>query len=267
MKKSLFAGAAVAVATIGLPILAWAADPAATPAQSPAPATSVPAATTPATGTPATGTPATAPGAAAGVQSNPGEESWRSRGAPWQRMEEGRIGPGGMPGGMRGPGTMGPGTMGPGMMGPGMMSPGTGPGMMMRQAWMRHHAMWHHGWHHQWRQNMSMNLQQRCVQHIARRAALRAYVAARLDFTAAQLPLWQKLEAQFDTADQAAHQLCAGLPTAPQPQTFLDRINRRQQVLSARLTALKAELPDMTALYQALTPQQRTLVDHPFRRR
>jgi hypothetical protein len=149
-----------------------------------------------------------------------------------------------------------------GMMQRGMMHPG----MMMRQAWMRRHAMWHQGWHHHWRQNMAMNPQQRCEGQIARRAAMRAYVAARLDFTSAQLPLWQKLQAQFDTADMSAHQLCASLPTAPQPQTFLDRVNRREQILSARLAALKAVLPDMTALYQALTPQQQALVDHPFRR-
>jgi hypothetical protein len=45
----------------------------------------------------------------------------------------------------------------------------------------------------------------------------------------------------------------------------LDRLDRMQAFLSTRLEALQAARPSVQALYQALTPEQRAIFDHPFR--
>jgi hypothetical protein len=39
-----------------------------------------------------------------------------------------------------------------------------------------------------------------------------------------------------------------------------------QQFLSMRLEAVQSAKPAVQALYQALTPEQRAILDHPFRR-
>ena len=48
--------------------------------------------------------------------------------------------------------------------------------------------------------------------------------------------------------------------------TVLDRMNRAQEFLSARLDALQSAKPALQALYQALTPEQRAIMDRPFGR-
>ena len=47
---------------------------------------------------------------------------------------------------------------------------------------------------------------------------------------------------------------------------MLDRMDRAQQFLSARLDALQTARPAVQALYQSLTPEQKAIFDHPFRR-
>jgi hypothetical protein len=47
---------------------------------------------------------------------------------------------------------------------------------------------------------------------------------------------------------------------------MLERIDRMQQFLSARLEALQAAKPAVQALYQALTPEQQAILNRPFRR-
>ena len=47
---------------------------------------------------------------------------------------------------------------------------------------------------------------------------------------------------------------------------MLDRMSRREQMLSARLQGLQQVEPAVQALYQALTSEQKAIVDHPFRR-
>jgi hypothetical protein len=47
--------------------------------------------------------------------------------------------------------------------------------------------------------------------------------------------------------------------------TLLDRLDRMQQFLSARLQGIEAAKPALQSLYQALSPEQRAIIDHPFR--
>jgi LTXXQ motif family protein len=140
---------------------------------------------------------------------------------------------------------------------------GGGPGHWMRgeggpsaQGWrgmMMHRMM------------MRRNPQERCEERLAWRAAMRAYTEAKLDLTPEQRPLWDRVESVAQTEQQKEHQLCAALKPGGDT-TMLDRLDRMQQFLSTRLEALQAAKPVVQALYQTLTPEQRTIFDHPFRR-
>ena len=124
-------------------------------------------------------------------------------------------------------------------------------GMMMRQMMGR-------------RMMMRGDPQRRCIDRLAWRAARRAYVEAKLDLTPQQRPLWDRVEAVAHNAEQKQRQFCRQL-TPPAETTALDRLDRAQQFLSAALDALQAARPAVQALYQALTPEQRAIFDHPFR--
>jgi LTXXQ motif family protein len=112
---------------------------------------------------------------------------------------------------------------------------------------------------------MRGNPQQHCIDRLARRAARRAYVETELDLTPAQRPLWDKLQSIAQGEQQKERQLCEHLK-APGDMTMLDRMDQAQQFLSSRLDALQAAKPAVQALYQSLSPEQREIFDHPFRR-
>ena len=92
-----------------------------------------------------------------------------------------------------------------------------------------------------------------------------AYTEAKLDLTPEQRPLWDRVASIAQTEQQEERQLCAALKPGGDT-TMLDRLDRMQQFLSTRLEALQAAKPPVQALHQALTPEQRAIFDHPFRR-
>ena len=115
------------------------------------------------------------------------------------------------------------------------------------------------------RMMMHRNPQERCEERLAWRAAMRAYAEAKLNLTADQRPLWDKVQSAAQAEEQKERQLCTALkPSAD--ATLLDRMDRMQQFLSTRLEGLQSAKPSVQALYQALTPEQRAILDHPFRR-
>jgi hypothetical protein len=121
------------------------------------------------------------------------------------------------------------------------------------------------GWPMMRRMMMRRDPQERCTDRLAWRAARRAYVEAKLNLTAQQQPLWDKMQSTAQTEEQKERQLCAGLKPGAE-STMLERIDRMQQFLSARLEALQAAKPAVQALYQALTPEQQAILNRPFRR-
>jgi hypothetical protein len=127
-----------------------------------------------------------------------------------------------------------------------------------RHGWPMMHGM-------MMRHMMDRNPQERCTERLAWRAAMRAYAEAKLNLTAEQRPLWDKVQTAAQAEEQKERQLCAGLKPRAEA-TLLDRMDRMQQFLSTRLDALQTAKPAVQALYQALTPEQRTILDHPFRR-
>jgi hypothetical protein len=112
---------------------------------------------------------------------------------------------------------------------------------------------------------MHRDPKERCEERLAWRAAMRAYTEAKLDLTPEQRPLWDRVESIAQTEQQKERQLCAALKPGGDA-TMLDRLDRMQQFLSTRLEALQAAKPAVQALYQTLTPEQRAIFDHPFRR-
>ena len=126
---------------------------------------------------------------------------------------------------------------------------------MMRGGMMRHH----------W---MAMAPRQRCEEKIARRAGIVAYTITKLNLTAQQKPLWNKVQSALQNAGDKQRQLCGTLPSreAMRGQTVLDRLSRREQFLSAHLQALQQVRPAMQQFYQSLTADQRAILNHPFRR-
>jgi hypothetical protein len=121
------------------------------------------------------------------------------------------------------------------------------------------------GWPMMRRMMMERNPQERCTERLAWRAAMRAYAEAKLNLTPDQRPLWDRVQSAAQAEEQKERQLCAS--RKPDTETTLsDRMDRMQQFLSMRLEALQSAKPAVQALYQALTPEQRAILDHPFRR-
>jgi hypothetical protein len=127
------------------------------------------------------------------------------------------------------------------------------------------------GEHHGWMRDMMTRRspQQRCEERLAHRAGIIAYTVSKLNLTAEQKPLWDKLNGVIQSSADKERQLCASLPAQGGPQaqgTILDRTSLREQFLSVRLQALQQARPALEALYQSLSPEQKTTIDHPFRR-
>lgn len=133
-----------------------------------------------------------------------------------------------------------------------------GPGMMP--------MMHHHGWGH-WAKNQSP--QQACQDRIARHAGFVAYIGAKLNLTADQKPLWDKVVAATQAAQANEVKTCSALPASADDrgkETIIDKLNHRQAMMQAQLQGMQQTMPAVQALYQVLTPEQKAIVDHPFHR-
>ncbi len=113
---------------------------------------------------------------------------------------------------------------------------------------------------------MQLPPRQRCEERLARRAGMVAYVSARLNLTPEQKPLADKVHNLMQAAADKDRQLCAQLKPESEhgQETILDRAARREQFLAARLQGLQQTRPALEQLYQALTPEQKAIINHPF---
>ena len=112
------------------------------------------------------------------------------------------------------------------------------------------------------RMMMRRDPQEGCQDRLAHRAARYAYIEVKLNLTAEQQPLWDKVQNAAQTEGQQERQLCAALKPGAEP-TALERMDRMQQLLQARLNGLQAAKPAVQALYQALTPEQQAIFNRP----
>jgi LTXXQ motif family protein len=131
-------------------------------------------------------------------------------------------------------------------------------GMMGHRAGRMHEMMM--------RRMGQLSPRQRCEERLAHRAGVIAYTVAKLNLTAQQKPLWDKLNGQLQASADKERQLCQSLPQAAGQQTILDRVGEREQFLAARLQGLQQVRPALEQFYQALTADQKAIVDHPFKR-
>jgi hypothetical protein len=56
-------------------------------------------------------------------------------------------------------------------------------------------------------------------------------------------------------------------PSERGQEPILDRVSRREQFVTARLQGLHEVRPALEQLYQALTAEQKAIIDHPFMHR
>ena len=104
--------------------------------------------------------------------------------------------------------------------------------------------------------------QERCISRLAHRAAMRAYMGVRLNLTAAQKPLWDKLQSIAENVEQQERQICDKMKP-DDAETILDRMDARQQMLQTAAAGLQDAKEPLAAFYKVLTPAQRALLDHP----
>jgi hypothetical protein len=109
-----------------------------------------------------------------------------------------------------------------------------------------------------------MEPKQICTERYAREAGFLAYIGAKLDLTAQQQPLWDKYhQAMLDSFGKLRDVCVTNKSARHWSLTALERRDRMDRTLSAKLDALHATRPALEALYQSLSPEQRALLDHP----
>ncbi len=107
--------------------------------------------------------------------------------------------------------------------------------------------------------------QKMCEEHVARRIGIRAYLKSRLDLKPEQMNAWNAFEKAADEASAKDKARCASLPTEMKtPPNFTDRLNMREAMMKGRLESIEAVKPSLLALYAALTPEQKEILDHPM---
>lgn len=122
------------------------------------------------------------------------------------------------------------------------------------------HGAW--GWHQHRERFPWMAPQKWCTEAFARRAGFLAYLGAKLELTPQQRPLWDTYQQAAVVAGASWRQVCLDNSTTPQNGlTVLERRDRMEKMLTARLDGMRATRPPLEALYQSLTPEQRALVD------
>lgn len=105
-----------------------------------------------------------------------------------------------------------------------------------------------------------------CEERVARRIGYRAYLKARLDLKPDQMAAWDAFQKAADEASAKDKTRCASLPTErpKTPPTLAERLNRREDMMKSRLDSLQTVKPTLLALYDKLSPEQKTVFDRPM---
>jgi hypothetical protein len=104
-----------------------------------------------------------------------------------------------------------------------------------------------------------------CEDRVAHRIGARAYLKARLDLKPEQMSAWDAFQKAADDASAKEKAKCASLPTEMKdPPKLIDRLNRREEMMKARLESLQAVKPTLVALYDKLSPEQKAVLDRPM---
>ena len=132
------------------------------------------------------------------------------------------------------------------------MGPGMAPGMDMPHDGMMDGAM---------RTRM-------CKDMVARQTGELAYLESKLALTPAQAPLYAHWKGVMLDIAQKHQGECAQMPTMHKSGTrpdMLEGMAMEEKMLKIRLADLQAERPTLSALYAALTPEQKSELDQAAR--
>jgi hypothetical protein len=125
------------------------------------------------------------------------------------------------------------------------------------------------GMRRDWHRWADVSPQQACIDRIARRAGFVAAMGVKLNLTDQQKPLWDKVIVASQQAQNGEKQVCSTLPTSAEArgkESIVDKMHHMQAMMQARLQGLQQAEPAVEALYNALTPEQKAMLDHPFHR-
>lgn len=103
-----------------------------------------------------------------------------------------------------------------------------------------------------------------CVERFARLAGRLAYLEAKLELTAEQRPLWDNWRGTVSAGATNQRDLCQQFIAQPEHPTIVERQARFGQIAAARAQTLQTAQPALEALYQALSPAQKAVLDHPM---
>ena len=105
-----------------------------------------------------------------------------------------------------------------------------------------------------------------CDESIDRHAAVAGYIHSKLRLQGTQNEAWQKIEQAAQPTIEKLREICASLPAeAGLPPSFPGMIGTLERQLTAHAQFLHAIAGPVQALYDTLSPQQRTVIDHPPR--
>ena len=108
---------------------------------------------------------------------------------------------------------------------------------------------------------------QMCKERFAREAGFLAYLGAKLELAGQQQPLWDTYQKAMTDSAAKQRQTCLDNVVSPHENlTALERRDRAEKLLTARLDGLRATRQPLEALYQSLSPEQRELLDRPQQR-
>ncbi|MGZ5922585.1 MAG: Spy/CpxP family protein refolding chaperone [Rhizomicrobium sp.] len=128
------------------------------------------------------------------------------------------------------------------------------------------------------REHMRAGLAQMCKDAYAHKVGEMAFLETKLALTPVQAPLFARWkQVNLDIAQHRSGECDARLSKASEAKagerpSMIDRMAREEEMLKTRLADLEAERPALSALYNALTPDQRKelgrggMGDHPMMR-
>ena len=118
---------------------------------------------------------------------------------------------------------------------------------------------------HDHRARASMNPKAMCLDHLARRIGTRTYMKVKLELKPEQMAAWDAFAKAAEGADTRETARCNALPAELKERpTAIDRLTMQEGAMKARLERIEAVKPSMTALYNALSPEQKTVLDGPM---
>jgi hypothetical protein len=114
------------------------------------------------------------------------------------------------------------------------------------------------------RDRAAFNPKSFCLEQIARRAGNRTYIKTRLELKPEQMTAWNAFAKASDDADVKDTARCSALPTEMKERpNYVDRLTMEENVMKARVERIEAVKPSLVAFYDALSPEQKVVLDRP----